>query len=95
MRHVPTSRREQAATDYVLDLLVSHVAVTLTYDECARSTPRCTETLTPPSAGSWTATTRWSAKADAVVVVGNDDTDVGAPTEFSFYARVAANLETP
>ena len=34
-------------------------------------------------------------KADAVVVVGSDYTDVGAPTEFSFNARVAANLGTP
>ncbi len=34
-------------------------------------------------------------KADAVVVVGSDYTDVGAPTEFAFNARVAANLGTP
>ena len=32
---------------------------------------------------------------DAVVVVGSDYTDVGAPTEFSFNARIAANLGAP
>ena len=34
-------------------------------------------------------------KADAVVVVGSDYTDVGAPTEFSFNAKIAANLGSP
>ena len=31
----------------------------------------------------------------AVVVVGSDYTDVGTPTEFSFNARIAANLGAP
>ena len=30
-----------------------------------------------------------------MVVVGSDYTDVGAPTEFSFNARIAANLGSP
>ncbi|MBB6172957.1 phosphate acetyltransferase [Nocardiopsis mwathae] len=36
-----------------------------------------------------------AARCSAVVVVGTDYTDVGAPTEFTFNARVAANLATP
>jgi phosphate acetyltransferase len=36
-----------------------------------------------------------AARCAAVVVVGTDYTDVGAPTEFAFNARVAANLATP
>ncbi|MFC7109343.1 AAA family ATPase [Nonomuraea rubra] len=34
-------------------------------------------------------------RCDAVVVVGTDYTDVGAPTEFGFNARLAADLGTP
>ena len=34
-------------------------------------------------------------QCDAVVVVGSDYTDVGAPAEFAFNARVAANLGAP
>ncbi|MFC4119799.1 phosphate acetyltransferase [Nonomuraea zeae] len=36
-----------------------------------------------------------AGKCDAVVVVGTDYTDVGAPTEFGFNARLAADLGTP
>ena len=36
-----------------------------------------------------------AARRSAVVVVGTDYTDVGAPTEFAFNARVAANLGVP
>ena len=32
---------------------------------------------------------------DAVLVVGSDYTDIASPTEFSFNARVAANLNSP
>ncbi|GAA0980127.1 phosphate acetyltransferase [Acrocarpospora macrocephala] len=36
-----------------------------------------------------------AARCAAVVVIGTDYTDVGAPTEFEFNAQVAANLGTP
>ncbi|WP_433501593.1 phosphate acetyltransferase [Sphaerimonospora sp. CA-214678] len=36
-----------------------------------------------------------AGRCDAVVVVGTDYTDVGAPTEFVFNAELAANLGTP
>ncbi|MFD0473940.1 phosphate acetyltransferase [Nonomuraea thailandensis] len=36
-----------------------------------------------------------AGRCDAVVVVGTDYTDVGAPTEFGFNARLAADLGTP
>jgi hypothetical protein len=35
------------------------------------------------------------ADPDAVLVVGSDYTDVGSPTEFSYNAKIAANLGTP
>ncbi len=88
--------REQSGVDYVLDLLVSHDAVTLTYDECAGVT--YSELHRDPDAALERIVERYHQvveQADAVVVVGSDYTDVGAPTEFSFNARVAANLGTP
>ena len=87
---------EQGSSDYVLDLLVAHDAVTLSYDECAGVT--YSELHRDPDAALGRIVERYhlvAEKADAVVVVGSDYTDVGAPTEFSFNARVAANLGTP
>jgi len=88
--------RGDAATDYVLDLLVSHDAVQLTYDECAGVT--YADLHHDPDAALDRIVDRFhqvAEKVDAVVVVGSDYTDVGAPTEFSFNARIAANLGSP
>ena len=88
--------RGDAATDYVLDLLVSHDAVQLTYDECAGVT--YADVHRDPEGALDRIVDRFhqvAAKVDAVVVVGSDYTDVGAPTEFSFNARLAANLGSP
>ncbi|MBF4766969.1 phosphate acetyltransferase [Nocardioides agariphilus] len=88
--------RGDAATDYVLDLLVSHEAVHLTYDECAGVT--YAELHRDPEAALDRIVERFhqvAEQADAVVVVGSDYTDVGAPTEFSFNAKIAANLASP
>ena len=88
--------RGDAATDYVLDLLVSHDAVQLTYDECAGVT--YADLHRDPEAALDRIVDRFhqvADKADAVVVVGSDYTDVGAPTEFSFNAKIAANLGSP
>jgi phosphate acetyltransferase len=88
--------RGDAATDYVLDLLVSHDAVQLTYDECAGVT--YAELHHDPEAALDRIVDRFhqvADQADAVVVVGSDYTDVGAPTEFSFNAKIAANLGSP
>src|SRR5215213_8463805 len=88
--------RGDAARDYVLDLLVSHEAVQLTYDECAGVT--YADLHRDPDGALDRIVDRFhqvADKADAVVVVGSDYTDVGAPTEFSFNARIAANLGSP
>jgi phosphate acetyltransferase len=88
--------RADAATDYVLDLLVSHEAVQLTYDECAGVT--YADLHRDPEGALDRIVDRFhqvAEKADAVVVVGSDYTDVGAPTEFSFNAKIAANLGSP
>ena len=88
--------RGDAARDYVLDLLVSHDAVTLSYDECAGVT--YDEVHADADAALDKIVDRYhqvAEKADAVLVVGSDYTDVGSPTEFSFNARIAANLGVP
>ena len=92
--------RAEASTgdvhDYVLDLLVSHDAVALTYDECAGVS--YDDVHADPDGAMERIVARYHAvaeKSDAVVIVGSDYTDVGAPAEFAFNARVAANLGVP
>jgi phosphate acetyltransferase len=85
-----------AGRDYVLDLLTSHDAVTLSYDECAGVT--YDEVHDDPTEALDRIVERYhrvAAQCDAVVVVGTDYTDVSAPTEFSYNARIAANLGAP
>src|SRR3954451_12820358 len=82
--------------DYVLDLLTSHDAVTLSYDECAGVSYDAVHE--DPSQALDRIVERYhevAEKCDAVVIVGSDYTNVGTPTEFSFNARIAANLGAP
>ena len=68
----------------------------LSYDACAGVT--YTDLHRDPDAALARIVERYhlvAEKADAVVVVGTDYTDVGAPAEFSFNARIAANLGIP
>src|SRR5262245_5796333 len=88
--------REDSPVDYVLDLLVSHPAVSLTYDECAGVT--YDDLHREPDAALHEIVARYhrvAAKCDAVVIVGSDYTDVSSPTEFSFNVVVASNLDAP
>ncbi|RYU09715.1 phosphate acetyltransferase [Nocardioides iriomotensis] len=82
--------------DYVLDLLTSHEAVTLSYEECAGVT--YDDVHKDPTAALDRIVERYHEVADVcdvVVIVGTDYTDVGSPTEFSYNARLAANLGAP
>ena len=82
--------------DYVLELLVAHPAVEMTYDECTGVT--YDDVHADPAAAMDRIVQRYhdvAERADVVVVVGSDYTDVGAPAEFGFNARIAANLGTP
>ncbi|MFK4084825.1 phosphate acetyltransferase [Kribbella sp. NPDC020789] len=82
--------------DYVLDLLTAHDAVELTYDDCVGVS--YDEVHADPDAALGVIVQRYhevAERADAVLVVGSDYTDVGTPTEFSFNAKIAANLGTP
>ncbi|HZX06112.1 phosphate acetyltransferase [Kribbella sp.] len=82
--------------DYVLDLLISQDAVEQSYDDGVGVTYDAVHT--DPDAALDTIVQRYHAvaeQADAVVIVGSDYTDVGTPTEFSFNAKIAANLGAP
>src|SRR6185503_11934209 len=82
--------------DYVLDLLISQDAVMHSYDDGVGVTYE--EVHNDPDAALDTIVQRYHAiaeHADAVLVVGSDYTDVGTPTEFSFNAKIAANLGAP
>jgi phosphate acetyltransferase len=88
--------RDDAASDYVLDLLVSHEAVSLSYEECAGIT--YADLHRDGESALDTIVARYheiAERADAVLVVGSDYTGLASPTEFAFNARVAANLGTP
>jgi phosphate acetyltransferase len=82
--------------DYVLDLLISQDAVDQSYDDGVGVT--YDEVHEDPDAALDTIVQRYHAvaeQADAVLIVGSDYTDVGTPTEFSFNAKIAANLGAP
>ncbi|HET6742927.1 MAG TPA: AAA family ATPase, partial [Kribbella sp.] len=82
--------------DYVLDLLISQDAVDQAYEDGVGVTYE--EVHADPDAALDTIVQRYHAvaeQADAVLIVGSDYTDVGTPTEFSFNARIAANLGVP
>ena len=88
--------RAEAGRDYVLELLTGHEAVKLSYDECAGVT--YDEVHANPTAALDRIVERFhrvADRCDAVVVVGSDYTDIGTPTEFSYNARIAANLGSP
>ncbi|MDP3968916.1 MAG: phosphate acyltransferase, partial [Nocardioides sp.] len=82
--------------DPVLELLLHHDAVSLEYDECTAVT--YDDVHADPVAALDRIIQRHhevAERCDAVVVVGSDYTDIAAPTEFSFNARVAANIGAP
>ena len=88
--------RADAGGDYVLDLLVGHDAVPLSYDDCAGVSYE--EVHADPAAAMGRILERYhrvADRCDAIVVVGSDYTDVRSPAEFAFNAQVAANLAAP
>ena len=88
--------RSTDGQDYVLELLLAHDGVDLSYDECVGVTYE--EVHADPEAALSRIVSRYHAvgdQCDAVVVVGTDYTDVAGPTELSYNARIAANLGAP
>jgi len=88
--------RSTKTPDYVLELLLAHDGVDLTYDECVGVTYE--EVLADPEQALAKIVQRYhevARRCDAVVVVGTDYTDVAGPTELAYNGRIAANLGAP
>lgn len=88
--------RSLTEPDYVLEMLLAHDGVDLSYDECVGvsydDVHNDAETALSVIVEKYRAVER---QCNAVVIVGSDYTDVGNPTEFGFNARIAANLAAP
>lgn len=79
--------------DRVLELLLGHASLDLAYDDCVGVT--YDEVHADPDAAMDVILTKARAlaeRSEVLIVVGSDYTDVASPTELSFNAQVAANL---
>ncbi len=88
--------RTTAERDYVLEMLLDHDGVDLSYDECIGVT--YDDVRADPEAALATIVERYKAveaQCDTVVILGSDYTDVGSPAELGYNARIAANLGSP
>jgi len=92
----PIVRAKDAASDHVLDLLLSRLDTDLSPESA--SGVGYDDVHTDPRAAMSTIVDRFHAVAEqfeAMLIIGSDYTDVTSPTEFSYNARVAANLDAP
>lgn len=92
----PIVRAKDAAADHVLELLLSRLGTGLTPERA--SGVNYDDVHADPEAALSTIVDRFHAVAedfDAMLVIGSDYTDVATPTEFSYNARIAANLGAP
>ena len=98
----PILRSPRAEDDHVLDLMLSRLetgadaAAPLTAQEAAGVF--YDDVHHDPEAAMSTIVDRYYAVAhrfEAMLVIGSDYTDVASPAEFSFNARIAANLDSP
>lgn len=88
--------RSTSERDYVLELLLRRTSVEIAYEDSIGVT--YDEVHSDPDAALVNIVHRFravEARADAVVVIGSDYTDVSSPTELAFNARIAANLAAP
>ena len=82
--------------DYILELLLSQATAGLSYAECAGVSYH--QLHEDPEAAIAEIVDRFhrvADRADVVLVVGSDYTDVAAPSELSMNARIAVNLGAP
>ena len=82
--------------DYVLELLLSHDAISLDYNDAVGVSYDDVHADADAAMSEIVRKYRdLEAQCDTVVVLGSDYTDVGNPAEFEFNAEIAANLGTP
>jgi len=92
----PIVRARDAAGDHVLDLLLPRLEADLSAQ--VASGVGYDDVHADGDAAMSTIVERFHAVAErfeAMLVLGSDYTDVTSPTEFSYNARVAANLDAP
>ncbi|WP_313279242.1 phosphate acetyltransferase [Timonella senegalensis] len=90
------TKDDDVERDYVLELLLEHDGVELTYEQSVGVT--YAEVHANPDEALAKIINRYhevEQLCDAVVIVGSDYTDVVGPTELAFNARIAANLGAP
>lgn len=88
--------RSTVERDYVLELLLTRVTADISYDEAIGVTYDDVHVDAEAALGEIVRRFRAvEARADAVVIIGSDYTDVGSPTELGYNARIAANLGAP
>lgn len=88
--------RSTTDPDYVLQMLLEHDGVDLSYDDCIGVS--YDDVHADPEAALSRIVERYKrieAQCDAVVILGSDYTDVGSPTELGYNARIATNLGAP
>jgi phosphate acetyltransferase len=85
-----------AERDHVLEMLLEHDGVDLTYEEAVGVT--YDDVHNDPESALSRIVARYhevAARCDSLVVLGTDYTDVSGPTELAFNAKIAANLGAP
>lgn len=88
--------RSRSEPDRVLELLLTRATAQLDYERCIGVTyEEAHEDAGAALTAIVAAYQSMKAECDAVLVVGSDFTDVAAPTELAFNARIAANLDSP
>ncbi|AHD21015.1 phosphate acetyltransferase [Rhodococcus sp. p52] len=88
--------RSDSDIDYILELLLEHTTVDLAYEDCIGVT--YDDVHDDPDAALSDIVGKYHAVADrcdAVVIVGSDYTEIANPSELSYNARIAANLDAP
>jgi phosphate acetyltransferase len=85
-----------AERDYILELLLAHTTVGLSYEECVGVGYQ--QLHDDPDSALADIVDRYhqvAQRCDAVLIVGSDYTDVASPSELSVNARIAVNLGAP
>ncbi|MFD6895771.1 phosphate acetyltransferase [Rhodococcus sp. NPDC060086] len=88
--------RSDSDTDYILELLLEYTTVDLDYADCIGVT--YDEVHADSESALSDIVSKYHSVADqcdAVVIVGSDYTEITNPSELSFNARIAANLDAP
>ncbi|MFG1783071.1 phosphate acetyltransferase [Rhodococcus oryzae] len=88
--------RSTAEPDYILELLLDHTSADLSYEQCLGVTYE--QVHADPELALSEIVSRYhdvAEQCDAVVIIGSDYTDVASPSELSYNARIAVNLDAP